>query len=109
MKRVFYDRHESRVYVLIEETCRQVLADPRLIDTARAHMEKFMADDPHQRPYYLTWNQMQDRKPEQIVAALLEDTPEGDILRWTMPSFGGIPVEDRMRIIEGLLRSSSKK
>lgn len=102
MKTVFHDRHERRVYALIDETCRRILADPGLIEVARAHLEKFMADDPHQRPYYLLWRQMLDRAPDQIVASLLEDTPEGNILRETMPSFGGIPVEDRMRIINAL-------
>mgnify|MGYP006894129271 CR=1 FL=1 len=99
MKTSFYDRHERRTYALIEETCRRILADPGLIGVARAHMEKFMALDPHQRPYYAMWRELLDLPPSDLVERLLEDSPRGDLVRETMPSFGGIATDDAMEII----------
>lgn len=99
MKTTFYDRHECRAYALTEEICRRILLDPGLIDVARGHLERFMAPDPHQAPYYAMWRELLDLPPAELVERLLEDSPRGDLVRETMPSFGGIQAGEAMEII----------
>lgn len=100
MKARFYDRHERRQYALTELLCRHILDDPEMrIGAAREHLQRFMADDPHQRPYFLMWLQVLEWSPEEIVQALLEDSPQGDLLRETRPAFGVLPAEESERVL----------
>ena len=100
MKTAFWDRHERRQYALTQLLCRHILADPEVrIAAARSHLQRFMADDPRQRPYYLMWLQVLERPPAEVVEALLEDSPQGDLLRETRPAFGVLPAEEIERVL----------
>ncbi|EWY42811.1 hypothetical protein N825_00895 [Skermanella stibiiresistens SB22] len=88
---------------MTEEICRRILLDPSLIDVARGHLERFMDPDPHQAPYYAMWRDLLDLPPAELVEHLLEDSPRGDLVRETMPSFGGIQAGEAMEIIRKIL------
>lgn len=47
-----------------------------------------MRPDPHQRDYVLIWDELLDKPPADIAAALVEDSPRGQLLRETCPVFG---------------------
>lgn len=88
MKTVFYDRHEWRSYVKACEVARRIVADPSLIEDAKRFLERGMAPDPHQSEYVAMWREWLTRPAEEIAAALIEDSPQGSLLRDTSPVFG---------------------
>lgn len=100
MKTAFWDEHEKRRYRLTQALCQHILSDPSRIDQARRHMQRFMANDEHQAPYYTMWKALLDRSPQEIADALLEDSPHGNLLRETRPSFGSLPEAEVWTIID---------
>jgi hypothetical protein len=88
MKTEFRDRHDRLRYLKACETARRLRADPRLIESGRRFVEDAMAPDPHQRHYTTLWRDLLALPAETIAAALIEDSPRGDLLRDTCPVFG---------------------
>ena len=84
----FHDRHEWIDYLKACEMARRIVAEPSMIDDARRFVARWMAPDPHQRDYALMWQDLLSRPPEEIAAALTEDSPRGRLLRETRPVFG---------------------
>ena len=96
----FHDRHEWIDYLKACEVARRIVADPSMIDDARAFVAKHMDPDPHQRDYAIMWNKLLARPPSEIAAALVEDTARGQLLRETSPVFGkGITSRDVAELI----------
>jgi hypothetical protein len=88
MKTSFRDRHERLKYLKACETARRIVLEPGLIEQARGFLERAMAPDPHQRAYTVMWRELLMLPPEQIAAALVEDSDRGQLLRDTSPVFG---------------------
>jgi hypothetical protein len=84
----FHDRHEWIDYLKACEVARRLVADPSTIDDARRFMDRHMVPDPHQREYVRIWQQLLQRAPAEIAAALTEDSARGRLLRETSPVFG---------------------
>jgi len=84
----FHDRHEWIDYLKACEVARRLVADPSTIDDARRFMERHMVPDPHQRAYVHMWQDLLQRAPAEIAAALTEDSARGRLLRETSPVFG---------------------
>jgi hypothetical protein len=84
----FHDRHEWIDFLKAQEVARRIVADPSMVADARRFLETHMAPDPHQRTYTLMWRELLDRPAVEIAAALIEDSPRGQLLRETSPPFG---------------------
>lgn len=82
------DRHEWIDYLKAQEVARRIVAEPSMIDDARAFMDKFMRPDPHQRDYVVMWDDLLSKSPAEVAAALTEDSPRERLLRETSPVFG---------------------
>lgn len=60
-----------------------------------------MEPDPHQRTYTLMWRELLDRPAAEVAAALIEDSPRGQLLRETSPVFGkGLTSREVANLIE---------
>ena len=88
MPRHFHDRHEWIDFLKASEVARRIVADPSMIDDARKFVAWRMAPDPHQHSYTVMWQELLARSPAEIAAALIEDSPRGQLLRETRPVFG---------------------
>ena len=96
----FHDRHEHIDYLKACEVARRLVADPSTIDDARRFVEIHMAPDPHQRTYTRMWQELLQRAPAEIAAALTEDSARGRLLRETSPVFGeGLTSRDVAELI----------
>jgi hypothetical protein len=51
----FHDRHEWIDYLKAREVARRIVADPSMIEDARAFVAWRMEPDPHQRDYAVMW------------------------------------------------------
>jgi hypothetical protein len=93
-KQSFWDRHEMRAYFRAAEIGRRLVQDPRLVAVGREYIERFMRNDPHQAYYYRLWSHTLTLAPEDIARKLLEDSPDGALLRDSCPCFlSNVPVE----------------
>ena len=81
------------------ENARRVLDDPAVLAKARAHLDRFTKDDPHQRHAYVLWSALLVQGADAVAAALRDPSPQGDHARETAPSFGGLPPAVRARLL----------
>ena len=88
MAQKFHDRHEWVNFLKMQEVARRLVSEPSMIDGARRFIDKHMRPDPHQRDYVVMWEELLNRRPEEIAAALTEDSPRGQLLRETSPVSG---------------------
>jgi hypothetical protein len=58
-----------------------------------------MAADRRQTDYFAMWQRLLQRDVQEIVRSLLEDTPQGALLRDTQPVFVVLPDDVRTQII----------
>jgi hypothetical protein len=102
MAQRFHDRHEWIDFLKVQEIARRIAADPSLIDDAREFMRVHMAPDPHQRRYVEMWTELLESPAAEIAAALVEDSPRGQLLRETAPVFGkGLTSREVVELING--------
>lgn len=88
MKTAFRDRHDRVDYLKAREVARRILADPSLLESGRAFVERFVLPDEHARPHGERWLALLDEGAERVAALLVEDSPEGQLARETRPVFG---------------------
>jgi hypothetical protein len=84
----FHDLHEWIDFLKAQEVARRIVADPSMIADARRFVETHMAPDPHQQSYAQMWLELLSRPPDEVAAALIEDSARGRLLRETRPVFG---------------------
>ena len=100
MKAVFRDRHDRIDYLKAREEARRILADPGLLASARAFLERAMAPDPQQRDAVALWRAVLARPAPEVAALLVEDSPRGQYARETRPVFGrGLSSQDVARLL----------
>ena len=92
-------RSQRFSYLVACENARRILADPAVLVAARAHLDRFSKDDPHQRDAYALWSGLLAQGPEAVAAALLDTSQRGDYTREAAPSFGGLPPAVRTRLL----------
>lgn len=95
----FYDRNQKLKYLYACETARRLVEKPSLIEGGKRYLQSKIAPNPRMKRYYLLWNQLLERPPDEIARRLLADTPEGEQLRDSMPVFEPIEGEIRARIV----------
>lgn len=96
----FHDRHEWITYLKACEVARRIVADSSMIADAQRFVANRMLPDPHQRDYALMGRDLLSRPPVEIAAALIEDSPRGQLLRETGPVFGkGLTSRDVAELI----------
>ena len=106
MKTDFHDRSKRRSYAFTRAVATRLVDDPRLIGNGRSYLERHMRDDPRQSRYYAMWRDLLDQDVTVVVRRLLEDTPDGDLLRDTQPVFVVLPPGDRVGLGVGRTRPS---
>ena len=68
----FRDRNHRYSYLVACENARRLAADPRLLETARHHLDRFSRDDPAQRDAYALWSALLDAGAEGVADFLNE-------------------------------------
>jgi len=63
------------------ENARRIAEDPKVLKTARHHLDRFSRDDPHQRDGFALWSSLLDEAPETTIARLVERSERGDYAR----------------------------
>jgi hypothetical protein len=95
----FYDRNERRSYALTCAVAARLIDDPALVRNGLVHAQRHMAADRRQTDYFAMWQRLLQRDVQEIVRSLLEDTPQGALLRDTQPVFVVLPDDVRTQII----------
>ncbi len=95
----FYDRNERRTYELTRAVAARLVDDPSLLQRGLSYMDRHMKDDPSQASFYATWLALLRRDAKVVARLLLEDTPNGALLRDTQPVFCVLPTEDREKVL----------
>jgi hypothetical protein len=83
----FHDRSKRRSYAFTQAVATRLVDDPTLIGNGQAYLERHMRGDPRQSRYYAMWTELLQQDVTVIARRLLEDSPEGDLLRDTQPVF----------------------
>ncbi|MCJ2070191.1 hypothetical protein MKK75_15525 [Methylobacterium sp. J-030] len=91
----FHDRSKRRSYDVTRRVAAHLVDNPALVEHGRAYLERCVRPDPAQARYYALWVELLRRDVRQIVRQMLEDTPQGDLLRDTQPVFVVISPEER--------------
>jgi hypothetical protein len=95
----FRDRNHAFSYLVACHNAAKLLNDPATLDAARLHLEMFTRDDPSQRHSYALWSVLLDQSAAEIAERMTQNTPDGDFVRETAPSFGVIPSQTRADLI----------
>jgi hypothetical protein len=95
------ERHFRFKRALLEEVCRRLTAEPRLIENGRRHLERFTANDPRMSKHYALWREVIELPVPELCARLLADTAEGEMLSASCPVFVVLPEDVRMRLARG--------
>jgi len=98
-KQRFYDKSKFLSYELARLSASKFLEDPSLLERGREFMERHMRPDPCQAEYYEIWSDLLRRDPQEIARLLLSDTPDGDLLRDTMPVFYVPTYDERLSVL----------
>ncbi len=83
----FHDRSKRRSYAFTRAVAKRLVDDPTLIGNGQAYLERYMRGDPRQSRYYAIWTDLLRQDATVIARQMLEDSPEGDLLRDTQPVF----------------------
>ncbi|AWN51844.1 hypothetical protein [Methylobacterium sp. 17Sr1-1] len=83
----FHDSSKRRSYVFTRAVATRLVDNPTLIRNGQAYLERHMRGDPRQSRYYAMWTDLLRQDVTVIARRLLEDSPEGDLLRDTQPVF----------------------
>ncbi|SFU71354.1 hypothetical protein SAMN02799631_01914 [Methylobacterium sp. 174MFSha1.1] len=83
----FHDRSKRRSYVFTRAVATRLVDNPTLIRNGQAYLERHMRGDPRQSRYYAMWTDLLRQDVTVIARRLLEDSPDGDLLRDTQPVF----------------------
>lgn len=94
-KRDFYDSHDRRSYERHWAIAIKLLEEPALLQNARAYLERFVRDDPHQTHVFAVWSRLVSQTPGEVALRLIEDTADGAFLRETAPPFRGLTDRER--------------
>jgi hypothetical protein len=92
----FHDRSKRRSYELTRTVAKHIIDDPTLIRNGQSYLERLMRGDPRQSRYYSLWNDLLRKDVRLVVRRMLEDTPEGDLLRDTQPVFVVLSPDERI-------------
>lgn len=96
MKTDFHDRSKRRSYAFTRAVATRLVDDPLLVGNGRSYLERHMREDPRQSRYYAMWTDLLRQDVTIIARRLLEDSPEGDLLRDTQPVFVILPPGERI-------------
>ncbi|MBX9698907.1 MAG: hypothetical protein K2X74_05695 [Acetobacteraceae bacterium] len=100
MHRRFHDRHARLAWLKAREVARRLRADPALVAAGRAHLERFMAPDPHQAKAVAAWRALLDLPAAAIADLLEEEGPRADWLRETKPVFVALDGPTMARLVD---------
>jgi len=81
----FHDHNKRRAYALARFVAARLVDNPGLVAAGLDYVARHMDPDPRQRPYAAAWRGLLALDTSEIARRLLADTPEGDLLRDTMP------------------------
>ncbi len=98
LKDHFYDAHERRSYLRAVEVAKRIVDDPSVLQRGRKFLDRFVRNDPYQRPSYELWTRTLQLPPEDIARRLLEDSQSGQALRDSAPVFAVISEDEAKRL-----------
>ena len=103
----FYDRSKRRSYEFTRAVAKRMIDDPTLVVDGLSYLERLMRGDPRQSRYYALWTDLLRQDVRVVVSRMLEDTPDGDLLRDTQPVFVVLPSDERMTMLDGRVPSDA--
>jgi hypothetical protein len=98
-KRRFYDRHERRLYELTKAVAIRLVDNPDLARQGLSYLKRYAHPDPQPGRHYVIWDDLLRGDVRELVRRLLEDSPEGALLRETQPVFCVLSPEQRAAAI----------
>lgn len=98
------DLHRELSLALHELIASRLSAEPRLVETARAKVEEWLARSIDARPLLEQWRDVLSRPLPEIIAVLRSRSEEAAWLRKASPFAGAIPPRERERIIRDVRR-----
>jgi hypothetical protein len=73
--------------------------DPGILERARQTIARWRPNQsPRSMPYLDRWQRLIDAGPDAVIAKLLEDSDDGDVMRQTSPFAGVLTNEERWAI-----------
>lgn len=95
----FRDRNRRYGFLAARENARRILADPAVLDCGRRHLDRFSRGIPRRRHGHALRSALLDDGAEAVAARLIERGERRGCASETAPSFGGLPVPVRARLL----------
>ena len=89
----------ERSLALHEAVGRKLLADPAVVERARAKLEEWLAGGGRSTPLWLRWREVLDRPLDEIVAFLGDPSEDAAWLRKASPFAGVLEPRERLAIL----------
>ena len=95
-----HDRLERRSLSLHRAIAEKLRQNPELLAIARDNLHRWMQKGGRSTPYWEQWREILKRPLEEILAAIVEDSPRMTELRQSAPFAGILDPKERWRIYD---------
>lgn len=89
---------EARSLAAHRVIAARLLADPALLDQARARVDAWLTEGPDVHRYARAWRELLADNVEAVTQAIVEDSERGRALRQSTPFAGVLEPRERWRI-----------
>ena len=98
-----HDRLDERSIALHQLVARKLLADPALLDKARANVRRWQRSNSSPSPALMEWEEILRGPVEQVARFLVDRSERATRLRQSSPFAGLLTQDERMAIYESHL------